>query len=149
MNNFYHSINDAIFELEHQISNSLRAIEEQLKYTQKLKKHPYEYCKTVRSGILGTLLGKDKGQEVWSFEIKHKDKNTDGNFLTNTPTYKDLNLEYYKKLLFDKLKDTLEIAGFDNKIYASKYSIKLYPLHPIDFDSQELFFQVCLIFTLQ
>ncbi len=120
-------LQNAVFELEHEIK-SPNIIEEQLKCTQKLKKHPDEYSKTVRSGILGRLLGKDKGQEVWSFEIKYKDKLTGGNFSTNTPIYEDLNLEYYKRMLLDKLNDTLEIAGYDIKDIRLKILDKIMPI---------------------
>jgi DNA polymerase I len=108
-------LHEAMFELEHVICQSQREIEQQLKYTQRLKKHPYEYNRTVRPGVLGRLLGEDKGQEVYWYEIRYKDKDTGGNFSVIVPTVENMNLDHYKRILLDKLKATLEIAGFEMK----------------------------------
>jgi DNA polymerase I len=106
-------LHEAIFELEHIISKSQSKIEKELKFTQRLQKYPSEYAKGVRTGVLGRILGKDKGEEVYWFETKSKDKDTDGNFSVIVPSYEILNLQRYKSMLLDKLKDTLEIAGFN------------------------------------
>ncbi len=104
----------AIFELENIICKSSERIENELKFSQKLKKYPQEYKKSVRAGTLGKILGKDKGEEIYWYEIRSIDKNTNGNFSTIIANPKDLNIQYYKKMLSDKLKDTLEITDIDN-----------------------------------
>jgi DNA polymerase, archaea type len=106
-------LREAVFELENVICNSSNSIEKELKYTHRLKKYPQDYVKSVRTGILGRLLEKDKGEEVYWFETNCKDKDTGGNFSISVPTLEDLNLQQYKHLLLDKLKDTLEISNFD------------------------------------
>ena len=42
--------------------------EEELKYTQRLNLHSYEYKPGVRAGVLAKLLGKDKGDLVYWYE---------------------------------------------------------------------------------
>ena len=42
--------------------------EEELKYTQRLNLHSYEYDSGVRAGVLAKLLGKDKGDSVYWYE---------------------------------------------------------------------------------
>jgi DNA polymerase elongation subunit (family B) len=106
-------LKEAIFDLEHIICKSQSDIEQQLKYIQRLKKYPHEYNENVRTGVLGRLLGKDKGQEVYWFETRCKDKHTGGNFSVIVPRSENLNLVHYKSMLLNKLKDTLEIADFD------------------------------------
>ena len=59
---FQSLLHDAIFELEHVICQSPSMIEQQLKFTQRLNKHPCEYEQSDRSGRIGRLLGKDKGE---------------------------------------------------------------------------------------
>lgn len=102
-----------MFELEHIICKSHSMIERKLKFIQRLKKYPNEYEQSVRSGRIGRLLGKDKGEEIYWYEIKHKDKDTEGNYSVIIPASENLDLDYYKRMLIDKLKDTLEITGFD------------------------------------
>jgi DNA polymerase, archaea type len=106
-------LREAVFELENVICNSSNSIEKELKYTHRLKKYPQDYVKSVSTGILGRLMEKDKGEEVYWFETNCKDKDTDGNFSISVPTLKSLNLQEYTHLLLDKLKDTLEISNFD------------------------------------
>ncbi len=77
---------------------------------------------------MGRLLGKDERQEVWWVETKHKDKDTGGNYSINVHSYNDLNLEHYKKTLLNKLKDTLEITGFDIKDMHLKIIDKTMPI---------------------
>ena len=108
-------LHEAIFELENVICQSPSMIEQQLKFTQRLNKHPCEYEQSDRSGRVGRLLGKDKGEEIYRYETRYKDKDTGGNFSVIVPAAENLNLDHYKKMLLDKLKDTLEIAGFDVK----------------------------------
>ncbi len=106
-------LQEAVFDLENVICESLGSIEKELKYTQRLKKYPQDYVKSVRTGILGRLLEKDKGEEVYWFETNCKDKDTGDNFSISVPTLEALNLQQYKHLFLDKLKDTLEISNFD------------------------------------
>ena len=42
--------------------------EEELKYTHRLNLHSYEYEPGVRAGVLGKLLGKDKGDLVYWYD---------------------------------------------------------------------------------
>ncbi len=107
-------ITEAVCELESVICKSQTIIEKELKFTQRLKKYPDEYKKGVRTGVLGRLLGKDKGEEVYWYETVYKDKNTNGDFSTIVPTAENLNILQYKRLLSDKLKDTLEITGLNS-----------------------------------
>lgn len=86
-------LREAVFELENVICMSSDSIEKELKYTQRLKKYPHEYAKSVRTGILGVLLKKDKGEEVYWFETNCKDNYTNSNFSISVPTSKTLNLE--------------------------------------------------------
>jgi DNA polymerase I len=106
-------LEEAIFELEHLVCISSNIIEKELKFKQRLKKHPSDYNKSVRAGILGKLLGKDKGEEIYWFETNCKDKDTNKNYSIIIPTSENLNLLYYKIFFVDKLKDTLEIIGLD------------------------------------
>ena len=106
-------LEEAIFELEHSICISSNIIEKELKFKQRLKKHPNEYNKSVRAGLLGKLLEKDKGEEIYWFETNCKNKDTNSNYSIITPSSENINLLYYKKFFVDKLKDTLEIIGLD------------------------------------
>lgn len=106
-------LKEAIFELENVICSSSNNIEKELKFTQRLKKYPHEYVKSVRTGILGRLLGREKGEEVYWYETNRKDGDTGGKFSITPPTAENLNLLQYKLLLLDKLKDTLKIADMD------------------------------------
>ncbi|MGC2573638.1 MAG: hypothetical protein WA364_19150, partial [Candidatus Nitrosopolaris sp.] len=89
---------------------------EELKFTQRLKLHPYEYEEHVRTGILAKLLDKDKGDVVYWYEtftkvyVKSKQcwKKKKGYSVKS----ENLNLDGYKELLLNKLTDSLEIAGF-------------------------------------
>jgi DNA polymerase, archaea type len=91
--------------------------EEDLKYTQRLNLHSYEYKPGVRAGVLAKLLGKDKGDLVYWYETY-----TEG-YVENKKCWKrkrsysvkpeSLNLDEYKDRLVKKLKDTLEITGFN------------------------------------
>jgi hypothetical protein len=59
------------------------------------------------------LLGKDNGEEVYWFETNNIDKDTGNNYSVISTKSENLNLQQYKKMLLDKLTDTLEIASFD------------------------------------
>ena len=107
----FRMLREAVAELE-QFSNKLE-IERELKFTQRLRKYPYEYHSSVRTGVLANLLGKDKGEEVFWFEVLKKDEKTNGTFSIKTPSRHELNLRAYKSLLLDKLCDTLKISGID------------------------------------
>ncbi len=124
-------LNEAVFELEKVICNSPNRIEKELKFTQRLKKYPDNYKQSVRTGILGRLLEKDKGEEVYWYETISKDVETNGKFSITLPDTRNLNLQQYKNLLLDKLKDTLDIAGFNvaeirSKILKKTLSIDSY-----------------------
>jgi DNA polymerase, archaea type len=90
---------------------------EELKFTQRLKLHPYEYEDHVRTGILAKLLDKDKGDLVYWYEtstkvyVKSKQCWKRKTGYSVEPT--NLNRDEYKNLLLKKLKDSLEITGFN------------------------------------
>jgi DNA polymerase, archaea type len=92
-------------------------IAEELKFTQRLKLHPYEYKDHVRTGKLAKLLGKDKGDLVYWYEtftetyVKSKKSWKKKKDYSIKP--ENLNLDEYKELLLNKLADSLEITGFN------------------------------------
>jgi hypothetical protein len=92
-------------------------IAEELKFTQRLKKYPDEYKSYVRTGILAKLLDKDKGDLVYWYEtyaeVYVKSKQCWKRKRDHSIKPENLNLDEYKNLLFNKLKDTLEIACFN------------------------------------
>jgi len=109
-------LKEAIFELDNVISKSSKSIENELKFTQRLKKDPGEYNEEVRTGKLGRLLGKDKDEEVHWYETTCTDEQTKGNYSFLVPRdLKNLNLAEYKRLLLNKLEDTLEITNINFK----------------------------------
>jgi DNA polymerase elongation subunit (family B) len=55
-------LKEAFNELE-EICNDKVRIENELKFTHRLKKHVYEYAEHVRTGVIAGLLEKDKGDE--------------------------------------------------------------------------------------
>ncbi len=122
---------EAMFEIENEICNSTERIENELRFTQRLKKYPREYSKGVRTGVLGMILGKDKGEEVYWYETICKDENTNGTFSTSIPSKENLNIDHYKRMLHDKLKDTLKIVGLDG-VVSKVLSGKQYKTLPID-----------------
>jgi DNA polymerase elongation subunit (family B) len=105
-------LDEAVFDLKHNICVSEENMVKQLVFTQKLSKYPNEYHKSNRTGLLGRLLERDKGEEVWWYEIIGIDAETKDGFSTSVPKPETVNIKKYKKLLFEKLKDTLEITGF-------------------------------------
>lgn len=109
-------LKESMFELDNVISKSSKNIENELKFTQGLRKDPSRYKKDVKTGKLGILLGKDKGEEVHWYETTCTDEQTNGNYSHLVPTeLNELNLKEYKRLLLSKLKDTLEITNINFK----------------------------------
>jgi hypothetical protein len=91
---------------------------EDLKFTQRLKYAPDEYEEHVRTGVLGKLLDKDRGDLVYWYEtlqIVEQQHSTRGKNKKKSYSVKpeNLNLAEYKNCLLKKLKDTLEIIGFN------------------------------------
>ncbi len=121
-------LREALYELEHDICKFQSKIEAKLKFTQRLKKHPSEYKTNVRAGRIGRLLEKDKGEGIYWYETKYKEKETNGHYSVIIPSHENLNLQHYKSVLLDKLKDTLEIAGFDIKVIELEILKKTLPI---------------------
>lgn len=77
--------------------------EEELKFTQRLNLHPHEYKDHVRTGVIASLLNKDKGDVIYWYET-YKDK-----YVEKKKSWKrersysvepeNLSLEEYKHLL--------------------------------------------------
>ena len=105
-------IKEAFTELD---SSRLNA-EEELKYTQRLNLHSYEYEPGVRAGVLAKLLGKDKGDLIYWYETFAEEYVKSKKCWKRKRSYsvkpEKINLNEYKNLLLKKLKDTLEI-GFN------------------------------------
>jgi len=109
-----------------------------MQFTEQLDKHPNQYPndKDIRVKVLGLELGADKGELVCWYES-----------LANKRGYstkiKDLSIKKYKHILWNKIEDMLEIAGYEvgkikqdllyeteNMIIASN-NRKLFSLHTI------------------
>ena len=89
-----------------------------MKYTQRLNLHSYEYEPGVRAGVLAKLLGKDKGDLVYWYDTSTEEcveskKYWKRKRRSYSVKPEKINLEEYRNLLLRKLKDTLEIAGFN------------------------------------
>jgi DNA polymerase, archaea type len=88
-----------------------------LKYTHGLRKHSHEYAGHVRAAVLAKLLDKDKGDLVYCYDTFTEEYIVSKKCWKRKKSYSDkpenLNLEEYKNHLFKKLKDTLEITGFN------------------------------------
>ena len=106
-------LEESFYELEEIICKNQKKIEQELKFSQRLKKSHYEYKENVRTGVLARLLHKDKGEVVFWYEINDEDKSTNGTFTIKTPTSGIININKYKSYLINKLSDTLEITGLD------------------------------------
>jgi DNA polymerase, archaea type len=110
-------IPNMIKEAYDELDNDRINVAEELKFTQRLMKNPDEYKDHVRTGKLARLLDKDKGDLVYWYEtytkvyVKSKKcwKKKEGYSIKP----ESLNLDKYKDLLLNKLKDSLEIAGFN------------------------------------
>ena len=106
-------IQEAFDELD---SGRINAAEE-LKFTQRLYLCPYEYEDHIRTGILAKVLDKDKGDLVYWYATYTQEYVKSKQCWKMKKGYsvkpENLNLDEYKNLLLNKLKDSLEIAGFD------------------------------------
>lgn len=106
-------LEEAMFDLVYNCCSSNESIASELKYTQKLRKQPEQYIKSNRTGKLGLLLDKEKGEVVHWYEIINTDIETKEKYSTSIPPPEILNLNHYLIRLLDKLKKTLEIVGVD------------------------------------
>ncbi len=90
---------------------------EELKFTQRLKLHLYEYKGHPRIVELANLLDKDKGDLVHWYEtfteVYVKSKQCWKRKKGYSVKPENLNLDEYKNLLLNKLTDSLEIGGFN------------------------------------
>jgi hypothetical protein len=79
-----------------------------MQFTEQLDKNPNQYPndKHIRSKVLGLELGAGKGELLYWYES-----------LSNKRGYstmvKDLSVKKYKQILWDKIKDMLEITNYD------------------------------------
>ena len=121
-------LSEAFLELEGVICKNKKKIEQELKFSQRLKKSAYEYKENVRTGVLAGLLNKDKGEEVFWYEIIGKDQTTKETFTVTTPSSEEINIKKYKNYLLNKLSDTLQIAGFDINGLRSALMQKIFPI---------------------
>jgi hypothetical protein len=79
-----------------------------MQFTEQLDKYPNQYPndKDIRVKMLGLELGADKGELVYWYE----------SFATKrgySTRIKDLSVSKYKGILWDKIQDMLEIAGYN------------------------------------
>ncbi len=78
-----------------------------MQFTEQLDKSPNQYPndKDIRVKVLGLEIGASKGELVYWYEC-----------LANKRGYstkvKDLSVKKYKQILWDKIEDMLEIAGY-------------------------------------
>jgi DNA polymerase elongation subunit (family B) len=105
---------EAFDELKEICNDKLR-VDDELKLTQRLKKHVHEYAKHIRTGVIAKLLEKDKGDIIhWYETVKEIKIIKNGKHrIVKGYSVKPINLhiEQYRKILLSKLKDTLEISG--------------------------------------
>ena len=92
-------------------------IEDELKFTHRLKKYVYEYSEHVRTGVIARLLEKDRGDTIHWYEtikeIKINKKFRKQRIINGfSVAPDDLNINQYRKILKSKLRDTLEIVGY-------------------------------------
>ena len=81
-----------------------------MQFTELLDKNPNQYPndKEIRVKVLGLELNASKGELVYWYEsLANK-----GGYSTKV---KDLSVMKYKEILWNKIKDILEIAGYDIK----------------------------------
>jgi len=89
-----------------------------MQFTEQLDKNPNQYPndKDIRVKVLGLELGAGKGELVYWYES-----------LSNKRGYsskiKDLSVRKYKHILWDKIKDILEVAGNDTTAIEQKLII--------------------------
>jgi DNA polymerase, archaea type len=113
----FESIPKMIEEAVSDLDNGHFNTEEELRFTQRLAKSAYEYDQHVRASKLAKILGKDKGELVWWYETYTEEYVKSKKCYKRKKSYsikpENLNLYEYKNFLLKKLKDTLEIAGFN------------------------------------
>jgi DNA polymerase, archaea type len=106
-----------ILEAYDELDSDRVNVAEELKFTQCLMKYPDEYKDHVRTGKLAKLLGKDKGDLVYWYETFTETYVKSKRCWKKKKDYsikpENLNLDEYKELLLNKLKDSLEITGFN------------------------------------
>lgn len=123
-------IREAFYELDN--SSSSQFYPEELKFTQRLGLHQFEYDGHVRAGVLAKLLGKDKGDLVYWYETFTERYNKNKKCYERKRSYstkpENVNLYEYKLLLLKKLNDTLEIAGFN----VAELKSKLLNIEPVN-----------------
>jgi hypothetical protein len=81
-----------------------------IQFTEQLDKSPNQYPndKEIRVKVLGLELGASKGELVYWYESL-------ANMRGYSTKIKDLSIKKYKQILWDKIEDMLEIAGYDTK----------------------------------
>ena len=81
-----------------------------MQFTEQLDKSPSQYPndKDIRVKVLGLELGASKGEIVYWHE-------SFANKRGYSTKIKDLSIKKYKQILWDKIQDMLEIAGYDIK----------------------------------
>ena len=91
--------------------------EEELKFTHKLSKDPHEYKGNSRTARLAETLNKGAGELVHYYETYTQEYVKSKQCWKKKKSYsvkpENFNLDEYKNLLLNKLKDSLEITGFD------------------------------------
>jgi DNA polymerase, archaea type len=107
---------EALAELN-KICNDETRIQNELKFTHRLKKHVYEYAEHVRIGVIAKLLEKDRGDIIHWYEtvreVKIDKKNNQRIVKGFSVESNNLNVKQYKKILISKLRDTLDLIGID------------------------------------
>jgi DNA polymerase, archaea type len=103
---------------------------EELKFTQRLYQCTYEYKDHIRTGILAKMLDKDKGDLVYWYatykDVYVESKRCWKREKAYSVKPENLNLDRYKKLLLKKLKDSLEITGFNTTALEQELLVSLY-----------------------
>jgi DNA polymerase elongation subunit (family B) len=79
-----------------------------MQFTEQLDKNPNQYpnAKEIRVKVLGLELGASKGELVYRYESLAKKRGY-------STKIKDLSIKKYKQIVWDKIEDILEIAGYD------------------------------------
>jgi hypothetical protein len=98
-----------------------------LQFTEQLDENPTQYPndKKIRVKMLGLELGASKGEIVYWYESLSNERGY-------STKVKDLSIKKYKQILWDKIEDVLEIAGYNvdktkqDLIYKSESMIMLY-----------------------
>jgi DNA polymerase, archaea type len=120
----FEEIPKMIREAYDELDMDLIDLEKELKFTQRLGKDINEYkSENARPRRLAKLLDRDKGDLVHWYEtykdvyVESKRRSKRERERTYSVKFEpdNLNLDEYKKLLLKKLKDSLEITGFDIK----------------------------------